>query len=390
MTASSAADSRPLIAHVIVNLDVGGLENGVVNLVNRIPADRYRQAIVCLKSYTDFRKRIARDDVEVVALGKREGKDLGNYVKLWRLFRSLRPTIVHTRNIGTIDVALAAKLAGVPHVVHGEHGWDVADEHGNNKKYRWFRKAFRPLIDRQIAVSRHIASWLTATVGIAPRTVTQIYNGVDTAKFHPAGERRAAAGPEDFAPPHTFVIGTVGRLAAIKDPVTLARAFRRVLDANGPERVRLAIVGDGPLYEDVKQVLAGDDARRVTWLAGKRDDVAELMRGFDLFVLPSRNEGISNTILEAMASGLPVVATHVGGNAELVAPGTTGALVPPQAPDAMAAAIQRYLDDPALARRHGAAGRERVLRDFSMDRMLEAYLEVYDSLGYPREQVHGD
>src|SRR6185503_9525371 len=92
----------PLIAHVIVNLDVGGLENSLVNLVNRVPRDRYRQAIVCLKEYTSFRDRLRGDDVEVVALHKREGKDLGNYVKLWRLFRSLRPAIVHTRNLGTI------------------------------------------------------------------------------------------------------------------------------------------------------------------------------------------------------------------------------------------------------------------------------------------------
>ena len=377
----AASNALPLIAHVIVTLDVGGLENGLVNLVNRIPATRYRQTIVCLRTYSDFKNRIRRDDVEVFAMRKRDGKDLGNYGRLWKLFRSLRPAIVHTRNLGTIDAAFPAKLAGVPAIVHGEHGWDVHDAAGTNTKYRWLRRVCAPLIDRQIAVSRDLAAWLTGRVRISPERVTQIYNGVDTGKFRPAHGDRSGL-PAGFAGADSFVVGTVGRMADIKDPVNLARAFRQLYESAGParRRLRLVMVGDGPLHEDVNRALAGSEARAVTWLPGRRDDIDEVLRALDLFVLPSRNEGISNTILEAMATGLPVVATDVGGNPELVTAGRTGALVPPADASALAAALRTYVEAPALARTHGAAGRERVLRDFSIDTMVSKYLAIYDSV----------
>lgn len=371
----------PLIAHVIVNLDVGGLENGVINLVNRVPRERYRQVIVCLKSYTSFRDRLRRDDVNVFALRKREGKDVGSYVRLWRLLRSLRPAIVHTRNLGAIDVAFPAKLAGVGRVVHGEHGWEITDVAGTNRKYLRLRRLCAHLIDRQIAVSRHIASWLRDTVGVREDRVHQIYNGVDTAKFHPATPRaRLPASWEGEG--DAFVIGTVGRMAAIKDPLNLARAFVELCGALRPagKRVRLVMAGDGPLREDVMRVLAAAGLTDLTWLPGSRDDIAEILRGLDLFVLPSKNEGISNTVLEAMATGLPVVATDVGGNPELVAAGRTGTLVRADDSTAMSAAIRRYIDDPQMSRLHGSEGRRRALERFSMDAMLEQYLAVYDSL----------
>ncbi len=380
----SVAKSRPpLIAHVVFNLDVGGLENGVINLVNRIPAERYRQAIVCLKSYTSFRDRLERDDVPVFALNKRAGKDLGNYIRLWRLFRELRPDIVHTRNFGTIDTVFPAKLAGVARLVHGEHGWDVADETGTRRKYRMIRRSCMPLIDAQIAVSGHIAAWLRDTVGVPAGDIRHIYNGVDTGKFHPAdGGRASAAIPEGLAPEGTFVIGSVGRMADIKDPMTLVRAFQRLLADDDAEsrRLRLVMIGDGPLYESARHALAQNGGSEVSWLPGRRDDIDEILRGLDLFVLPSRNEGISNTILEAMATGLPVVATDVGGNPELVLSGRTGRLVPPQDPASMADAIFAYARDVEKARAHGAEGRRRAARDFSIESMTRRYLETYDAV----------
>jgi glycosyltransferase involved in cell wall biosynthesis len=145
-------------------------------------------------------------------------------------------------------------------------------------------------------------------------------------------------------------------------------------------RLRLVIVGDGALRAEIESLLAGAGIRDLAWLAGARDDVPELLRSLDLFVLPSRAEGISNTILEAMACGLPVVATAVGGNAELVVDGETGRLVPAGDPAALAAAIRAYLDDPGLLDAHGAAGRRRVEERFDLDAMVAAYLAVYDAV----------
>ena len=179
-----------------------------------------------------------------------------------------------------------------------------------------------------------------------------------------------------------FVIGTVGRMQAVKDPVTLARAFVLLAQMvpRARERLRLAMIGTGPLHAEVLAVLAAAGVAQCAWLPGARDDVARMMRGLDLFVLPSLAEGISNTILEAMASGLPVVATAVGGNPELIEVGRTGQLVPQSDPQAMANAMLRYYSDPAACRDQGLAARRRVEREFSMTAMVNNYMDLYERM----------
>ncbi len=372
----------PLIAHIIYRLSVGGLENGLVNLINHMPPEHYRHAIICLTDSTDFRDRIRRDDVPVISLHKRPGQDLGVHRRLWRLLRTLRPALVHTRNFSSLEYAVTAAFSGVPARVHGEHGRDVTDLDGLNWKYNIVRKAVSPVVNGYIAVSEDLARWLVSTVGVDADRVAQIYNGVDIHRFHPRTEPRAALGPENFAPPGTFVIGTVGRMQEVKDQLTLVRAFLRLLERepNGSDVLRLAVIGEGPLREEAKRLLRLANSEHLAWLPGERADIPELMREFDLFVLPSLREGISNTILEAMASGLPVVATRVGGNPELVEEGETGMLVPPAGPDDMAAAIRRYAGDAGMVKSHGLAGRRRADTRFSMDAMVNGYLTVYDTV----------
>ena len=166
---------------------------------------------------------------------------------------------------------------------------------------------------------------------------------------------------------------------AIKDHANLARAFVQALRINpaAARDLRLVIVGDGPTREQTQQILAQAGLAELAWFTGERSDVADLMRSFDCFVLPSRGEGISNTILEAMATALPVVATRVGGNPELVEDGLTGRLVPPADPQALALAILDYHAHRATASRHGSAGRSRVERSFSLDGMVRRYHELY-------------
>ena len=133
-------DPRPLVAHVMYRFDVGGLENGIVNLINHMPEDAYRHAIISMTEITDFRQRIQRDDVEFIALKKKPGHSLWLYPKLYRLFKELKPAIVHTRNLGALELAVPAWAAGVPSRIHGEHGRDVGDLDGSSKKYQWVRR----------------------------------------------------------------------------------------------------------------------------------------------------------------------------------------------------------------------------------------------------------
>jgi sugar transferase (PEP-CTERM/EpsH1 system associated) len=376
----SNASSPPLIAHVVYAFDVGGLENGLVNLINWLPASHWRHAVIAVTQVAPAMKaRVRRPDVVYVSLDKGPGHLYPLYTRLVRLFHELRPSIVHTRNLAALEAVVPARLARVPAVVHGEHGRDANDIDGRNVSNLWTRRLLSPFVTRYVALSAELEHYLSGRIGIAPARITRIVNGVDTAAFAPRGRGRAPIDGCPFGDPRHFIVGTVGRLDAVKDQVNLARAFVSALRRHpgARERLRLVIVGDGPLRGEVLRVLAEADVTPYAWLAGERHDVAEVMRGLDCFVLPSLAEGISNTLLEAMASSLPVIATRVGGNAELMEEGLTGRLVPRADPEALATEILHYFDDPLLARRHGGAGRCLVEKRFSLDLMVRRYDELY-------------
>lgn len=371
----------PLIAHVIHHFGVGGMENGIVNLINNMPAERYRHAIVCLTDYSDFCQRL-NQPVELIPLHKHAGNDMRLYGRLYRAFKQLNPAIVHTRNLSALEAQAVAALAGVRGRVHGEHGRDIYDLHGKSRKYNFLRRAIRPLVKRYIAVSRDLEQWLIDTVRAKPARVSQIYNGVDSVKFTPRTQPRNDFGPPGFCPANGWVIGSVGRMAEVKDHPGLTRAFLRLiaLSPAARARARLVILGDGVTREACLALLKQAGVEHLAWLPGERNDIAPLMAQFDVFALSSWGEGISNTVLEAMACGLPVVATAVGGNTELVDAAQTGALVPPADPEAMAQALLIYFENSGQARSHGAAGRAKIEAHFSMAAMVNSYLAVYDQV----------
>ena len=382
--------SCPLVAHVIYRLGVGGLENGLVNLINRTPADRYRHAVICLKDATEFASRIRSKDVTIHCLNRREGHDWGMFLKLYRLLIELKPDIVHTRNLAAVECQLPAWLSGARCRVHGEHGWDVFDPDGSNRKYQWLRKLYRPLIQRYIPLSGELERYLLDRVGVSPAKITRICNGVDSEVFHPAyAARSPIPGCPFIAHEGLCLIGSVGRMHGVKDQITLVRAFLFLLQFKPQlrERIRLVLVGDGPLREEASRLLASAGAGDLAWLPGERADVAEILRGLDVFVLPSLAEGISNTILEAMATRLPVVATRVGGNPDLVLDQVTGMLVPSQDAEVMGEALGLYAESAELRGRHGQSGLERVHEQFTLDAMVDRYLTVYDELMAQRRRL---
>lgn len=373
---------RGLICHVIYRLAVGGLENGLVNLINHLPAGRYRHAVLCVTETTDFSRRIERDDVVIHQLHKRPGKDPAAYARAWRFLNRLKPQIVHTRNLPALDMLAPAWLARVPHLVHSEHGRDLLELDGRNVKYNRLRRASRAVVARYITVSRDLHDWLASEIGVPERRLATIYNGVDTERFSPTPEGGRRVLPEGFAPPDAIVLGTLGRFEVVKNQLGLARAFGLVLERR-PDlraRLRLVLIGEGSQRAAIEETLAAAAARDLAWLPGFRDDTPALYRALDLFILPSLREGISNTILEAMACGRPVLATEVGGNPEILPNGVAGRWVAPDDPEALAAAILDYIDHPALLRTQGEAGRRHVLERFSLAAMVKNYDQVYGAL----------
>jgi len=376
-------DNRPLIVHVVYRFAVGGLENGVVNLINRLPHDAWRHGVIALTDVSpEFCSRVTRSDVVYEALGKPPGHLIALYPRLFRLFRNLRPAIVHTRNTAALEAVVPAWAARVPVRIHGEHGWDTADLHGSSSRLRWTRQAYSPFVTGYIALSQHLEDYLAQQVGIGRERITQLYNGVDTAQFFARASGSARIADCPFRDPGLWLVGTVGRMQMVKDQTSLARAFVRAIerDPSARARLRLVMVGDGALRSEIERILDKAGVRELAWLPGERSDVPEITRSLDCFVLPSLAEGISNTILEAMASGLTVIATRVGGNAELVEDGMTGRLVPPADSEALATRILDYFHHPDVGRRHGKAGRNRAERRFSLDRMVADYDRLYRRL----------
>jgi sugar transferase (PEP-CTERM/EpsH1 system associated) len=375
-----AHPDAPLVAHLIYRLDFGGLENLLVERINRMPAHAYRHAVICLTDYTDFSRRISKPGVELYALHKQPGLSLGTHAALFKLLRRLRPAILHTYNLSAIEYAPVALLAGVGARINGLHGRDASDPQGRNPKHRLLRRLMLPFYDCCYANSADMEAWNRKVIKVPAHKSRMLANGIDAERFRPleTGETRPDFG---FGPGCT-VIGTVGRVQDVKDHATLVDAFA-LLRARLPQqaaKLRLAVVGNGPLLPALRDKVRALGLEGLVWLPGARNDVPGILRGFDIYAISSIAEGTPGSVLEAMLTNLPVVGTRVGGVPEVVDEGRTGQLVPPRDPEAMAAAFERYVLDPAHACAHGAAGRTRVLTHYSMPAMVAGYQALYDSL----------
>jgi len=359
------------IVHLVYRFDTGGLENGVVNLINTLDTECYTHSIVTLKGHNpDFAARILTNNVQLYDLAKRSGNDLGIFLRFNALLKQLKPDILHSRNTATLELQLVGWWRRVKLRIHGEHGWDVNDMHGQNLTYRRLRRLLKPFIHQYIALSKEANDYLLNIINVNPKRVNHICNGVDKEKFS----------PRTVLLKQRFVIGCVGRLEEVKNHVLLAQAFSLVWQqTEGKVDIQLQIIGDGSCRSKIETVLADGQCAQASWLAGNRNDVADLMTKFDVFVLPSLAEGISNTILEAMACGLPVIATNVGGNGELVHQKVSGYLVSVSEPEDMAQCILTYINQPELKTQHGQNGRLLVEQKFSIQAMTCAYDNLYRS-----------
>jgi sugar transferase (PEP-CTERM/EpsH1 system associated) len=262
-----------------------------------------------------------------------------------------------------------AFLAGIKKRIHAEHGRDIYDLDGSNKKYQYLRRFINPFVTKWIPVSKELADWLVDVVKLPKAKVKLIYNGIDLELYR----------PKEHVQKETCVIGSVGRMAIVKDQLTLIKAAE-VLVTENPELkqiLRIVLVGDGELHSTIQGYIADHSLKDNVELLGARNDVACILQDFDVFVLPSLAEGIPLTILEAMATALPVISTEVGGVPELIENNAQGYLIKPKDVKGLATKIKLYIDKPELMAQHGASGREKVEKNFSLQAMTKQYLQIY-------------
>jgi glycosyltransferase involved in cell wall biosynthesis len=313
----------------------------------------------------------------VETLGRRPGVDFGLVRRLARSLRRGRVELVHAHQYtpwfyASLGAALGWRRPRILFTEHGRHYPDVP-----RGKRMAFNQGLLPITDGIVAVSGFVRDCLAANEALPRRRIRVVYNGVDSGRFESPGSRAGARASQGIDPGDP-VVGIAARFAPVKDHATLLRAFARVLGEI--PRAKLALAGDGELRASLETQAQGLGIAGSCRFLGVRRDIPDLLSSWDLFCLSSLSEGTSVTLLEAMAAGLPVVATRVGGNPEIVVDGTTGLLASRGDDAGLARAIVEILEDPTRARGMGEAGRARVRASFTQERMTEDYRTLYGEL----------
>lgn len=377
--------SRDII-HVVENLARGGLERTVIDLIAAQRAAGHRCRVICVFEPGQLAGELQGQGVRVDACHKRDGLDLRALRRLRTWLRETPGAVLHTHNATAHYYALLA-AAGLPitRTVNTRHGMGVADP--RSRKEAIYRLSAR-YTDYVVGVC-NAARDRFAEQRVRPRAgLLAIPNGIRLERFHAANaDDQAALARQLGWPADSAVIGTVGRLNPVKDQAALISAFRHVQQAQ--PHARLVIVGDGPLRAELQAHIDVAGLQDVVRLVGDQDDVPRWLAGMRVFALPSRSEGYSIALLEACAAGLPIVATAVGGNGEIVREGITGALIAVGDRDALAKALRGLLEDATRAQQQGRAGREWVQREGSFLHMATRYEALYAGQPLPEAAVAG-
>lgn len=358
--------------HVVHGLGTGGTEEGIRKLLLGLNSDKFEQVVCTIGSSPSIDHRSGARVLSLAQPMDRYSLLIG---KLARIIRCERPHIVHSRNWGAIEAIPAARLAGVKAAIHSEHGL----ESDTYQRQPWRRKLIRRMCfrwaNRVFTVSAGLKDYYVKQLGIRNCNIDVIPNGVDTDRFSANEGRRAVIREKLGARSEMVVIGTVGRLDPIKDHLTLLKAAE-MLELK--DRLRLIIVGDGATRGVIEASLSKyQELGKRTVMVGATDDVVSYLSAFDIFVLPSLAEGMSNALLEAMSMGLACVASRTGGNPELIEDRQAGMLFEPRRAAQLADCLRILISNQPLRQEVGANARRRVEATFSLRRMLSDYAELY-------------
>jgi sugar transferase (PEP-CTERM/EpsH1 system associated) len=364
-------------------MGLGGTEAGILKVIQGLGSECFEHRICTIRGYDENFTRAQGFDGQVYVAGRLNSGFQFLLSRLARIMREVRPDIVHSRNWGTIEAMPAARMSCVPVAIHSEHGYEVDMLDGLPTRQRVLRRVAYAAADAVFTVTEELRAYHARQAWLPTKRIRVLPNGVDTARFvRRPGEnqetrQRLGLGKAGL------VIGAVGRLVSIKDHMTLLKAAEILISREMP--VQVLLVGSGPELAKLEEFVAASSrlSGRVVF-AGAVSDVAPLLNAVDIFVLPSLSEGMSNTLLEAMASSLPVVATRVGGNSELVEEDRSGWLFEPGDVMALTAILERIARDSDLRGQLGQAARQRAVQNFSLEGMIKSYRDLYVELARKR------
>jgi glycosyltransferase involved in cell wall biosynthesis len=363
------------IAFCITDLDRGGAEQALVQIVTRLDRNEWAPHVFCLSSEGELAAPLREAGVPVACLNAKHWWNVGVLFRLRRALRRLRPAILqtflyHANIVGRV----AGRMARVPVIVSGIR---VAERRGRFRL--WLDRVTERWVARHVCVSEGVATFSIERGRLSPQKIVVIPNGVDWERF-------ANAAPADLAslgiPADSRVLLFVGRLDPQKGIRALLESMRDMLSRKNLEGAHLLIVGEGPLRGEIERFIRDEQLAGCVHLLGRRNDVPALMRASNCLVLPSLWEGMPNVVLEAMAAGLPIVATAVEGTTELIRNGETGLLVPAGNGEALLAAVESVLRDGEFAARCAQSSQDFVFKEVTWPRIAGQYSDLY------REMAH--
>jgi sugar transferase (PEP-CTERM/EpsH1 system associated) len=362
------------ILHVLPSLEIGGMENAMITLINGMDTDRFENQIFCFdfKNYENsIQHRLQDENIPIYIFEKGDGIDYWLPIKISRILKKQNIDIVHTRNFAALLYgSTAAKLAGVRGVIADIRGRIPEDEGQKCKRLSF-------LVSRFVGVSEDIKKMLANDFKIKEAKIKTIYNGVhlshQTQDLDLASLRaRLGLAPDDF------VIGTIGRMEPVKDYAALIRMSAPLLVKY--RTVKLMFVGDGSQRAELEKLARDLGLSTKIIFTGYQKDISNYLQLINVFALTSISEGISNVLLEAMASAIPVIATEVGGNPEIVINNQTGFLIPRTNLNQLTEKIDLLINNPELVNNFGKNGRKRVEEMFTIEKMVSEYQSLYQAI----------
>lgn len=371
--------ARIRIMHVVDAMGQGGLENGLVNMIEHLDPNRFDHVVCAIRRLGPSADRIPTDRAQVICLGRKDTDLPLHSGALVRAIHDVEPDIVHSRNWGAIEAVIAGKWVRSCAVLHSEHGLESSERAKEPSRRIWFRRLAFELADRVVSVSNQLRDLHARRTGFAAHKIDVIHNGVDNLRYFPDPEVRVRVRRELCISPDEFCIGSVGNLLPVKDHMTLLRALEKFDPAY--TNWRLVVIGKGPELPRLEDFVRAHPhwSERILFL-GASNRVSEILNAMDVYVLPSISEGICNSLLEAMATGLPVVATATGGNPEVILNGESGLLFPVKDSELLAEQMLALSAGRDLRVRLGQGALRRVTEDFSIDSMVRTYAQMYESL----------